>query len=82
MSDSVDYTVHGILEARILGWVSLSLLQGIFPIQGSNPGLQHCRWILYQLSHKKLWTTRHRFIEQSFRLCGRRRGWDVSREQH
>ena len=24
---------------------------------------------------------RHRFIEQSFRLCGRRRGWDVSREQ-
>ena len=31
---------------------SLSLLQGIFPTQGSNPGLQHCRWILYQLSHK------------------------------
>ena len=25
---------------------------------------------------------RHRFIEQSFRLCGRRRGLDVSREQH
>ena len=25
---------------------------------------------------------RHRFTEQSFRLCGRRRGWDVSREQH
>ena len=31
---------------------SLSLLQGIFPTQGSNPGLLHCRWILYQLSHK------------------------------
>ena len=31
---------------------SLSLLQGIFPIQGSNTGLPHCRWILYQLSHK------------------------------
>ena len=30
---------------------SLSLLQGIFPTQGSNPGL-HCRRILYQLSHK------------------------------
>ena len=29
-----------------------SLLQGIFPIQGSNPGLPHCRWILYQLSHE------------------------------
>ena len=25
---------------------------------------------------------RHRFIEQTFGLCGRRRGWDVSREQH
>ena len=32
---------------------SLSLLQGIFPTQGWNPGLQHCRWILYQLSHQK-----------------------------
>ena len=29
-----------------------SLLQGIFPTQGSNPGLSHCRQILYQLSHK------------------------------
>ena len=28
------------------------LLQGIFSTQGSNPGLPHCRWILYQLSHK------------------------------
>ena len=31
---------------------SLSLLQGIFPTQGSHPGLLHCRQILYQLSHK------------------------------
>ena len=31
---------------------SLSLLHGIFPAQGLNPGLPHCRWILYQLSHK------------------------------
>ena len=31
---------------------SLSLLQGIFLTQESNPGLLHCRWILYQLSHK------------------------------
>ena len=31
---------------------SLSLLQGIFPTQGSNPGLLHCRQILYQLSHR------------------------------
>ena len=31
---------------------SLSLLQGIFPTQGLNPGLLHCRWILHQLSHE------------------------------
>ena len=29
-----------------------SFLQGIFPTQGSNPGLWHCGWILYQLSHQ------------------------------
>ena len=34
------------------GVCSLSLLQGIFPTQGSNPGLVHYRWILYHLSHK------------------------------
>ena len=31
---------------------SCSLLQRIFPTQGSNPGLLHCRQLLYQLSHK------------------------------
>ena len=31
---------------------SLSLLQGIFPTQGLNLGLPHCRWILYQLRHQ------------------------------
>ena len=31
---------------------SLSLLHGIFTTQELNPGLPHCRWILYQLSHK------------------------------
>ena len=35
-----------------IGVGSLSLLQGIFPTQGSNPGLPHCRQILYQLSPK------------------------------
>ena len=34
------------------GMSSLSLLQGIFPTQGLNPGLPHRRQILYQLSHK------------------------------
>ena len=34
------------------GVCSCSLLQGIFPNQGSNPGLQHFRLLLYQLSHQ------------------------------
>ena len=97
------FSVHGILQARILEWVAIpfsrgssqhrnqtqvsfiagrfftvwttreaqfelysprnspgqntgvgnrSLLQGIFPAQGSNPGLLHCWRILYQLSHQ------------------------------
>ena len=34
---------------------SLSLLQGIFPTQGSNPGLPHRRQILYHPSHQGSW---------------------------
>ena len=47
----MNYTVHGILQ-QTTGLGSLSLLQGIFPTQGSNPSLPYCRQILYQLSHK------------------------------
>ena len=32
---------------------SLSLLEGIFPTQGLNPGLPHCWQILYQLSYQE-----------------------------
>ena len=35
LCDPMDYAVHGILQARM-----------IFPTQGLNPGLPHCRWIL------------------------------------
>ena len=44
--------VHGILQARITWVDSHSLLQRIFPTQGSNPGLLHCRRILYHLGHQ------------------------------
>ena len=48
---------HGLYSPRNspgqnTGVGSLSLLQGIFPTQGSNQGLPHCRQILYQLSHQ------------------------------
>ena len=49
--DPMNYTVHGILQARILV-DSCYLLQGIFPTQGSNPGLPDCRQTLYHLSHQ------------------------------
>ena len=49
----MDYTVHGTLQARILEWVAFPFSRGVFPTQRSNPGLLHCRQILYQLSHKR-----------------------------
>ena len=51
--DPLDYTVHRILQARILTQLAWPLLQGIFPTQGSSPGLPHCRQILSQLSHQE-----------------------------
>ena len=55
VSDSVTpWTIHSPWNSpgQNIGVCSLSLLQGIFPTQGSNPGLPHCRQILDQLSHK------------------------------
>ena len=49
LGDPMDYTV-------------LSLLRGIFPTQGSNPGLPHYRQILYQLSHKGSFSTKKKFL--------------------
>ena len=51
--------IHGLYSpwnspGQNTGVGSLSFLQGIFPTQGLNPGLLHGRWILYQLSHKKV----------------------------
>ena len=61
MSDSLP--PHGLYSpwnspGQNTGVGSLSLLQGIFPTQGLNPGLLHSRWILYQLSHEGSPSTR------------------------
>ena len=50
-----------------------SLLQGIVPTQGSNPGLLHCRWILYHLSPGEahcafFWY--YYYVSSTFRLSG------------
>ena len=40
-------------QGKIIGVGCHFLLQGIFPTQGSNPGLSHCRQTLYHLSHQR-----------------------------
>ena len=55
ISDSLQ--PHGLYSpwnspGQNIGVCSLSFLQGIFPTQWLRPGLLHCRWNIYQLSHK------------------------------
>ena len=45
-------SVHGDSPGKNTGAGCHALLQGIFPTQGSNPGLLHCRQIFYHLSHQ------------------------------
>ena len=45
-------SVHGIFLAVVLEWIAISFSRGIFPTQGSNPGLPPCRQMLYCLSHQ------------------------------
>ena len=52
LCNPMDYTIPEILQVRILEWVAIPLLQGIFPTQRLNLGLPQCRQILYLLSHK------------------------------
>ena len=68
MSDSLR--PHGLYSpwdspGQNTGVGSLSLLQGIFPSQGSNPGLPHCRRILYQLSYQGSQESRRLLSESS-----------------
>jgi len=45
-------SVHGDSPGKNTGVGFHTLLQGVFLTQGSNPGLLHCRQILYCLSHQ------------------------------
>ena len=45
------FSVHGILQARILEWVTISFSRGSSQHRGSNPGLLHWRQTLSPLSH-------------------------------
>ena len=51
LCDPMDWSppgssVHGDYSGKITGVGCHALLQRIFPTQGSNTGLPHCRWIL------------------------------------
>ena len=59
LCDLMDYTVHGILPARILVWVAVPFSRGSSQPRESNPGLPHCRRILNQLSHQESPTSPH-----------------------
>ena len=57
LCDSMDhsppgFSVHGDAPGKNTGVGCHPLLQGIFPTQRLNPGLPHCRWILYHLTHQ------------------------------
>ena len=58
-------SVHGDSPGKNTGVGCHALLQGIFPTQGSNPGLQHCRQILYHLSHQGSWSQHGRYKGKS-----------------
>ena len=45
-------SVHGILQAKIVEWVAIPFSRGSSQTQGLNPGLLHCRWILYCLIYQ------------------------------
>ena len=68
-------SVHEILQARILEWVVISFSRGIFPTQGSNPGLLHCRGILCHLSHRLLREKIEGFKTEEGRWGGGDVGW-------
>ena len=57
LCDLMDYSppgssVHGDSpEGKTTGVGCHAFVQGLFPTQGSNPGLPHCRQTLYHLSH-------------------------------
>ena len=53
-------SVHGDSPGKNTAVGCHTLLQGIFPTQGSNPGFPHCRQILYHLSHQRSPTVLYR----------------------
>ena len=62
-------SVPGDFPGKNTGVGCHGLLQGFFPTQGSNPGLPHCRRVLYQLNHKEMGPIQ---INHYSRMCTQR----------
>ena len=52
LCDPMDYTVHGVFQARVLEWVAFCVSRGSSKPRNRTQVLPHCRQILYQLSHQ------------------------------
>ena len=74
LCDPMNYPWNSLGQNTGVG--SLSLLQGIFPTQGLNPGLSHCRGILYELGHKGS----PRILEWVAKIWAHSRSWWWDRE--
>ena len=63
-------SVHGVNSpGKNTGVGSHFLLQGIFLTQESNPGLLHCRQILYHLSHKSYFYPKNIILKKGVSLA-------------
>ena len=60
-------SVRGAFQERILEWVAISFSKVIFSTWGLNPGLPHCRQILYCLGHQ----TFHKHAGHSLNIFSR-----------
>ena len=73
LCNSMDHSlpgssIHGISQASILKWVTMSFSRGIFQTQGSNLNLLNCRWIPYRWATGKaqvVWIYDSNFICES-----------------
>ena len=71
------FSIHGSSPGKNSGVGCHALLHCFFPTQESNPGLLHCRQILYHLSHQgnPLKQQNHQQKAQNFEKCGTK--WPV-----
>ena len=69
---------HGDSPGKNTGVGCHAFLQGISPTQGSNPGLPHCRWILYRLNQQERPSKLERVAYPLFRGSSQPRSWTGS----